>query len=81
MAEETWEIDPLQMSLRDLKVLQEGFGPDMDVSKVEAILGRLVTNRTAEEIGNLPLGELTRCMEVAMAEVENVAVPKANDTP
>jgi hypothetical protein len=76
-----WEIDPLEMTLNDLEVLQQDFGPGSDISVLKEILGRLVTNKTAEEIGSLSLRQLNDCLEAAMKEVEQMAVPKATDTP
>jgi hypothetical protein len=79
--EEKWEIDPLEMTLNDLELLQKGFGPGSDISKLKDILGRMVTNKTAEEIGALTLRQLNEFMEAAMKEVEEMAVPKATGTP
>jgi len=76
-----WEVDPLEMTLNDLEILQKGFGPGSDISKLKEILGRLVTNRTAEEIGSLSLRQLNECLETALKEVEGLAVPKLTDTP
>ncbi len=79
--EQLWEIDPLELTLDDLEILQKGFGPGSDISKLKQVLGRLVTNKTAEEIGELSLRALNHCLETAMKEVETLAVPKAIDTP
>jgi hypothetical protein len=76
-----WEVDPLEMTLNDLEILQKGFGPGSDISKLKEILGRLVTNKTAEEIGALSLRQLNDCLDAAMKQVEGLAVPKATDTP
>jgi len=79
--EETWEIDPLELMLDDLEILQQGFGPGSDISKLKQVLGRLVVNKTAEELGATTLRQLNECLEAAKQEVEELAVPKANGTP
>jgi len=78
---ETWEIDPLELTLDDLEILQQGFGPGSDISKLKEVLGRLVVNKTAEELGAITLRQLNECLEAAKQEVEEMAVPKANGTP
>jgi len=79
--EETWEIDPLELMLDDLEILQQGFGPGSDVSKLKQVLGRLVVNKTAEELGTITLRRLNECLEVALKEIEELAVPKESGTP
>ena len=78
---ETWEIDPLELTLDDLETLQQGFGPGSDISKLKEVLGRLVVNKTAEELGTVTLRQLNECLEAAKQEVEEMAVPKASGTP
>jgi len=79
--EETWEIDPLELMLDDLEILQQGFSPGSDVSKLKQVLGRLVVNKTAEELGAITLRRLNEYLEVALKEIEEMAVPKENGTP
>jgi len=84
MAKEDWEIDVLELTLDDFEVLQAcagGIPADMPISQIKETLGRMVTNRTAEEIGKTPLRELNRQLERLNELVEELAVPKANDTP
>ena len=78
---DVWEIDPLEMTLDDLGVLQQGFGPGSDITQLKGVLGRLVVNKTADELGQLTLRQLNECLEAAKQEVEGLAVPKASDTP
>lgn len=79
--EEKWEIDPLELTLNDLEILQQGFGPGSDISKLKEVLGHLVVNKSAEEIAELTLRQLNEFFEVAMKEVEELAVPKPTDMP
>ena len=82
---EVWEVDFDKVTLNDLIILEEGaaafskgeFGASR---KVRDLLGRLVMNRTAEEIGELPLGELWECLD-SIGEAIKDTVPKVNDTP
>jgi len=82
---EIWEIDFDQVTLNDLIILEEGaaafskgeFGASR---KVRDLLGRLVMNKTTEEIGAIPLGELWECLDTVGEGIRS-AVPKASDTP
>ena len=35
---DVWEIDPLEMTLDDLGVLQQGFGPGSDITQLKLSL-------------------------------------------
>lgn len=82
---EVWEIDFDRVTLNDLIVLEEGAAEFSksdfkNVRSVRDLLGRLVVNKTAEEIGDVPLGELWECLEAVSEGIKGV-VPKTNDTP
>lgn len=82
---EVWEVDFDRVTLNDLIILEEGAaafsrGDFENVRKVRDLLGRLVVNKTAEEIGEIPLGELWECLE-AVSEGIKGTVPKETDTP
>lgn len=85
MAEEVWEIDFEQATLNDLIILEEGaaaFGKgDFGAAKgVRDLLGRLIVGKTAEDIGNIPLGTLWKLLDSVSVGIKDI-VPKANDTP
>jgi len=77
---ETWEIDVDQVTLNDLVLLEQGSKSLERASEIRALLGRLVKNKTAEEIGDVPLGELWGHLD-AIGEAIKDTVPKVNDTP
>lgn len=79
--EDAWEIDVLELTLDDLEILQGFGGPDANITEVKEALDRLVVNITIEEIGKLTLRELNENLDAVLAQVEELAVPKANDTP
>ena len=82
MAErETWEIDPEGISLDDYIVLERGFGKGSDTAELKRVFALLVTNRTEQEIGALPLRDLNEALDKAMEAFRELAVPKAPDTP
>ena len=81
MTEETWEIDVLEMTLDDLEILQGWGGDSANITEVKEALGRLVVNKTAADIGKLTLRELNANLDAVLANVEELAVPKENDTP
>jgi len=77
---DTWEIDVEKLTLNDLILLEEG-GKSLERARdVREVLGRLVTNKTAEEIGEIPLGELWEHLE-AVSEAIKDTVPKSSGTP
>jgi hypothetical protein len=81
MAEvEAWEIDVQMLTLNDLIALEEA-----DVNKsarqVRDLLGRLVTNKTAEEIGQIPFSELDQHLAQVRRTIEELAIPKESTTP
>jgi len=76
---DTWEIDVEKLTLNDLILLEEG-GKSLERARdVREVLGRLVTNRTAEEIGEIPLGELWKHLDEVGKAIKDV-VPKPSDT-
>ncbi len=84
MAKEDWEIDFLELTLDDLEVLQScagGIPPGMAIATIKETLGRLVANRSADQIGKTPLKELNRQFELLNQQLEEMAVPKETDTP
>lgn len=81
MAEDTWEIDVEQLTLNDLEMLQKGALVRSDATTLKDLLGRLVTNKTAEEIGAIPLRQLLKHLEQIGRTVDELAIPKENATP
>ena len=82
MAEaETWEIDPVGISLDDYIVLDRGLGLGRDPQQLKETLARLVTNKTEEDIGALSLRDLNVALDKALKAFKEAAVPKAIDTP
>lgn len=77
---ETWEVDIDKVTLDDLILLEEGAQSLAKASELRELLGRLVKNRTAKQIGKLPLGELWKHLD-AIGEAIFDTIPKANDTP
>jgi len=77
---ETWEIDVDKVTLNDLILLEEGSKSLEKAREVRDLLGRLVKNKTPEEIGEIPLGELWKHLD-AVGEAIKDTIPKANDTP
>lgn len=78
---EAWEIDVLEMTLDDLEILQKGLEPGVQITQLKEALGRLVVNKTTEEIGMLTLRELGDRLDAVTVQVEELAVPKENGTP
>jgi len=78
--EEIWEIDLDEVTLNDLILLEGGAKGLKKPSEVRDLLGRLVKNKTAEEIGALPLRELWKHLDLVGKAIEG-AIPKENDTP
>jgi len=81
MAKEVWKIDVLELTLDDLEILQGWGGPEANITEVKEALGRLVVNRTVEEIGKLTLRDLNENLDAVLSQVEELAVPKASETP
>lgn len=79
MAEE-WEIDVLSLTLNDLVAL-EGASITKNAREVRDLLGRLVQNKTAEEIGSLSISELNERLEAIGKTINALAVPKESTTP
>ena len=79
--EDAWEIDVLEMTLDDLEILQGFGGPEVSITEVKEALGRLVVNRTAEDIGKLTLKKLNEHLDAVLTRVDELAVPKVSDTP
>jgi len=83
--DEIWELDAEAMTLNDFKVIQrasvKGITPSVDIDELIGILDRLITNKTAEEIANTPMGALGVGIERALKLVEELTVPKASDAP
>jgi len=78
---ETWEIDPLAMSIRDYIVLARGTGPGWNPEELRETLGRLVTNKTEEEIEVLSIRDLNTALAGALEAFQDLAFPKKNATP
>jgi hypothetical protein len=84
---DTWEIDPTQWVLDDVIAVQEAgealkAGGAAGLKQIRAVLGRLVTNKTEEEIGRTPLTDLSqRLDELSEAIDELMSTPKASATP
>ena len=81
MVEDVWEIDVDEMTLDDLEVLEQGLAPGSSVSRMKEVLGRLVTNKTTEEIGKIPMRELRRHIDTLANTIAELSVPKENATP
>ena len=81
MAEDTWEIDPLAMSLDDYIVLDRGLGVGCNPQHLKETLGRLVSNKTEEEIGALSMRDLNVALDSALKAFKAAALPKVTDTP
>ena len=81
MVEDVWEIEVDELTLDDLEVLEQGLGPGSSVPKVKELLGRLVTNKTSEEIGKIPLRELRRHLDTLADTIAELSVPKESATP
>ena len=84
MDENDWEIDPLELTLDDFEVLmacEQGIGTGVSIAVVKEVLGRLVVNRTAEEIGKSTIRELHEQLEKIKQVMQELAVPKASDAP
>jgi len=80
MKKETWEVDISEVTLNDLILLEEGAQSLTKAKEIRDLLGRLVKNKSAEEIGQLPLSELWEHLD-AIGEAIKDTVPKPNDTP
>ena len=79
--EDAWKIDVLEMTLDDLEILQGFGGPEANIADVKNALARLVVNRTVEDIGKLTLRKLNEHLDAVLTQVDELAVPKASDTP
>ena len=77
---ETWEIDISEVTLNDLILLEEGAQSLTKARELRELLGRLVKNKSAKQIGKLPLGELWKHLD-AIGKAIKDTIPKANDTP
>lgn len=77
---EVWEIDLDQVTLNDLVLLEKGMEGLRKPSEVRDLLGRLVKNKTAEEIGEIPLSELWGHLDTVTEAIKET-VSKTNDTP
>ena len=77
---ETWEIDVDQVTLDDLILLEGGEQGLEKASELRELLGRLVTNRSAKQIGKIPLGELWKHLDT-LGEAIKDTIPKSSDTP
>lgn len=79
---EVWELDVDAICLDDMIALQEGSLTKENLRQFKEILGRLISNKTEEEIGKMPLRDLKTGMDSVTAKItEMMTVPKANDTP
>ena len=82
MEEDVWELVDIEtLSLNDLEVLEGGVGRGRTASQLKAVLGRLVSNKTPEEIGNYSLRELNEHLAKLQAAISELAIPKENATP
>ena len=80
MAEDTWEIDPNELTLDEYIVLMQN--PAVDPAESKRVFGKLVTNKTAEELGrDYTWKEINSRIRSAIRAVDESAVPKLTDTP
>ncbi|HUV74814.1 MAG TPA: hypothetical protein VMW79_10930 [Anaerolineae bacterium] len=80
MAEDTWEIDGNSLTLDEYIVLSQN--PAVDPAESKRVLGKLVTNKTAEELGrDYTWKEINSRIRSAIRAVDESAVPKLTDTP
>lgn len=77
---DTWEIDPNALTLDEYLILKRGPGADPEATK--RVLDKLVTNKTAEELGqDYTWAEILAHLRRANKLIEDMAVPKGTDTP
>ena len=55
---ETWEVDPSEVSLDDIIMLERMESGSTSASEIKTFLGRLVSNKTEDEIGQICLPDL-----------------------
>jgi len=77
---ETWEIDIDEVTLDDLILLEEGSKSLAKASELRELLGRLVKNKSAKQIGKIPLAKLWKHIDT-IGEAIKDTIPKENDTP
>jgi len=81
MASDAWEIDIEQLTLDDLEILEKGIGPGASAKQIKQTLGRLITNKTAKDIGKIPLKELNKRIAALSQTIQELSVPKESATP
>ncbi len=82
MAKETWEIELSEVTLDDVITLEGMSSGLISCKEIKTFLGRLVSNKTEEDIGQIPLPELREHLTaVGIAVKEAVAIPKESATP
>lgn len=81
MSKDRWEIDINQLTLDDLILLEEADqGMAGKSGAIKELLGRLLVNRSADEVGKLTLPELADLVTHIGKAVEESALPKATNT-
>lgn len=80
--EDAWEIDIETLTVNDVITLEDaGRGGIDSFRQARDILGRLVVNRTPEQIGELTLSELKEHLDRLGEIIQELSIPKKNDTP
>ena len=78
---EAWEIDLEQLSVDDVIELEGAAAGQASMGRVRELLGRLVSNRTEEEIGQTSIAELKRQMDRIGQLIEEIGIPKESGEP
>ena len=82
MGKKAWEADLDKVSLNDLILFEEQAEGITKPREVKEALDRLITNRTAEEIGVLSLAELGTHLDALIKSIKEAAEgPKETTTP
>lgn len=79
--EEVWEVDLDRLTVDDVVELEEAGSGAATMRRVREILGRLVSNKTEEEIGKTSIAELRRQLDLMRGTIGDLAVPKESDAP
>lgn len=79
---EVWEIDVESITINDLVELEEARTGGMTMRQMRDLLARFVSNKTSEELGELPITQLAAELgRVANVLNEAMGLPKQSDTP
>lgn len=80
-SEERWEFDVAQLTVDDFILLEDAeTGILGRVRGFKEMLGRLMVNMTADDIGELTIPELAELVETIQKEAVDTALPKATTT-